>query len=358
MSESDTREVADSVGDKHAVDGRRVADVRRRLLALTLVCGGILVGLAAVTLMTGEPRLGVSGAWRALLGDGDATASFVVREVRSPRIVVGLLAGAVLGLAGVLLQDSLRNPLADPSLLGVAQGASFAMALVTFYPELAPPVPRALLSLIAGSLTGILVLSIAGRIRDSIRVILVGAVMSGFIAAATSILILLAPPERSSSIATYQRYVIGSLSTSTWETMRELLPWFVVGVPVALLAARVLDLLQLGDDAAASAGLNPAKARLGVMAVAMVLVAPTFAFVGPIGFVALLAPHVARGALRATSARAVMFGSALVGAIQLQAADVIGRLLFFPTELPAGLWSVMIAGIPAVVFVGRLRSVR
>ena len=330
----------------------------RRLALVLAVAAAASLGLAVLQLTRGEPVLGVGDAIDVLRRDDSSTAAFLVRELRLPRVLAALLAGALLGASGVLLQDSLRNPLADPSLLGVGQGASFAMALFTFYPEIAPPLPRTAVSLVAGAATGVVVLLIAGRIRDSIRVILVGAVMTGFLGSITSLMILLVPPDRVDSFASYQRFVIGSVSPATWSAVAPLAIWFAVGLPFAIVAGRVLDLLKLGDDAAASAGLEPARARIALMALAMVLVAPAYALVGPIGFVALLAPHMARGALRTTGARPVIGAAAVLGAVQVLGADVLGRLLLFPRELPAGLWTVLIAGPFAVVFVGRLRAAR
>ncbi|MEM9467935.1 MAG: iron ABC transporter permease [Actinomycetota bacterium] len=322
---------------------------------LLLACVVIVGGCALLQLTRGEPSLSIAAMFDALGGDQSDTASFVVQELRAPRLVAGIVIGAALGAAGVLMQDSLRNPLADPSLLGVAQGASFAIAIVTFYPEIAPPLPGPILALISGTTTGLLVVVIAGKLRDPIRLLLAGAVASAFFGTLTSLVILFAPEDRLGNVAGYQRFVIGSLSTMQWETVWRIVPWSLPAIPLVFIAGRVLNVLKLGDDVATTMGLDPGRARILLMLMAMALVAPGYAFAGPIAFIALLAPHIARGALRSSDARPVLVGAAAVGATQLIAADALGRLLLFPTEIPAGIWTIGIAALPAMYFVGRIR---
>ncbi|MEM1332267.1 MAG: iron ABC transporter permease [Actinomycetota bacterium] len=343
----------DDVTDR--LDDEQPARRRVGLGALTLGCSVVVAVCALFQLTRGEPSLSIGEMIDAARRDGVDTASFVVRELRAPRIVAGLLVGAGLGAAGVLLQDSLRNPLADPSLLGVAQGASFAIALVTFYPELAPPLPPPIMALISGTATGLLVILVAGRIRDPIRLLLAGAVASTFFGTLTAVMILVAPEERQANIARYQRFVIGSLSTMEWETVWRIAPWSLPVIPIVYVSGRVLNVLKLGDDVAVTMGLEPGRARIALMLMAMMLVAPGYAYAGPVAFVALLAPHIARGALRSSDARPVLIAAACIGATQLVAADALGRLLLFPTEIPAGIWTIGIAALPAMWFVGRIR---
>ncbi|MEM9131992.1 MAG: iron ABC transporter permease [Actinomycetota bacterium] len=328
-------------------------DRRPGLIGLLAGCAAIVGVCTALQLMIGEPTLS-PGELIAALG-GEREASFVVKELRSPRIVAALVVGATLGCAGVLMQDSLRNPLADPSLLGVAQGASLAVAITTFYPALAPPVPRPILALVCGTAAGLLVVLVTGRLRDAVRLLLAGAVASSFFGTLTALVIFFAPSDRAGSVAGYQRFAIGSLSTMEWETVWRLALWSLPAIPLAFAAARVLNVLKIGDDVAANVGLDPGRARIVLMAIAMALVAPGYAFAGPIAFVALLAPHITRGALGSSDARPVLVGAAAVGATQMVAADGLGRLLLFPSEIPAGVWTIGIAGLPALYYVGRVR---
>lgn len=330
---------------------------RERLWLAILITLAVILGLGLYNAVRGEPNVGPGAVWRAIVAPQPVEvnpAHFLIRELRIPRVLLGLLCGAALGLAGVLLQNSLRNPLADPGLLGIAQGASLAMALFAIYPETMPNLPRPLLCLIAGLLSGLAVVGFSGSIRDPVRVILAGAVLSGFFGVLTTAVLLLAPYERTGGIGSYYRFVIGSVSAAEWDYLRMVAPWLVIGVPAALLSGRALNLLQLGDELASGAGLNPFRTRIILIVIALVLVSPVFAAIGPISFIALFAPHIARGLLVTSDARQTLVIAALCGAALLLAADTVGRLLFFPAEIPAGIWTVAMVGPAAVAVVGRL----
>jgi iron complex transport system permease protein len=327
----------------------------RLAVAVTLCLTGI-VALAAFNLTRGAPNVTLAEAGRALLhpgAAGDANVHFLLWTLRLPRVILGLSCGLALGLAGVLLQDALRNPLADPGLLGIAPGASFAVVLLTIYPEFMPSLPRPLVCLVAGLLAGLVVLVAGGSIRNPVRTILAGTVLALFFSTLTTSVLLLAPYERSGGLLGYYRYVVGSLSTAEWAQVQMVWPWLLAGLPAALLCGRALNLLQLGDELATSAGLNPFQARLVLIVIALVLVAPVVAAIGPLAFVALFAPHIARGWLATSDARSVLVLAALCGAVLVMAADTVGRLLFFPAEIPAGIWMVLVVGPLAIAVVGR-----
>ncbi|MEM9654187.1 MAG: iron ABC transporter permease [Actinomycetota bacterium] len=329
-------------------------------LRVLAVVGGVValtVVLALYNLTQGEPDSPISAVieslFRTVPVEGDIQ-SLLIRDVRLPRVLMALMAGSALGLAGVLLQDSLRNPLADPTLLGVAQGAGFIVALSVLYPEVVPSMPLPVLTLIGGTLAGGIVLYISRNAKNPVRVVLAGAMLSVLFATLSTVVIQIAPRNRGIGIIAYFRFVIGNFTEVRWEDLRMVLPWFVIAVPVTLLTARVVNLLQLGDEAASGLGLDPGRARLGLMLLAMFLVTPYVAAIGPIGFVALFAPHVARSLLASTDARRVMVAAGLIGALVLLIADSAGRLLFFPTEMPAGVFTWIIVGPLALVLVGRL----
>lgn len=316
-----------------------------------------IAALALLNTVRGAPNVSPLEVWRTVVGPtSDVTnqAQFLIRELRIPRVLLGICCGAALGITGVLLQDTLRNPLADPGLLGIAEGASFTMALTVLFPGVLPPLPRPFICLIAGIIVGVAVVAFSGTIRNPVRMILAGSIFSAFFATLTTIVLLLAPYQRTGGISAYFRYVTGSVSAAEWSTLRMVLPWLAVGIPAAFLSSRMLNLLQLGDDLAAGAGLNPFRARLGLTVLAMVLVAPVIAAIGPVSFIALFAPHIARGLLKSSDAQRVLMVSGLCGAALLLAADTVGRLLFFPTEIPAGIWTVAMVGPAAIVSVGRI----
>ena len=331
--------------------------VRGRLVISLLIPLVVIIALGLLNFVRGEPNVDLSEVWRAIFDPQPVEANqahFLIRELRIPRVLLGVICGAALGLVGVLLQDSLRNPLADPGLLGIAQGSSLAMAILTIYPELMPALPRPLVCLVAGVIAGLAVLAFSGTIRDPIRVILSGAILSGFFGVITTAILLLAPYERTGGLSAYYRFVTGSVSAAEWQYLRMVAPWLLVGIPAALLSGRALNLLQLGDELATGAGLNPFRTRIILIFIALVLVSPTIAAIGPIAFVALFAPHIARGFLVSSVSRQTLIVSALCGAALLLAADTVGRLLFFPAEIPAGIWTVAMVGPAAVVVVGRM----
>jgi iron complex transport system permease protein len=327
-----------------------------RLIAALAVCLVLIATLGLLNFVRGAPNVALAEVWRAVAApaDGASQAHFLIRELRIPRVLLATVCGLALGLVGVLLQDSLRNPLADPGLLGIAQGAGFATALSAIYPEVVPDLPQPLLCLIAGLLVGAVVVAFSGTIHDPVRVILTGAICSGFFGVLTSAVLLLAPYDRSAGIGSYLRYVSGSVSAAEWSQLWMVAPWLALGIPAALLSGRALNLLQLGDELASGAGLNPFRARLLLIFIALLLMSPVIAAVGPVAFVALFAPHIARGLLVSSDARQVLLLSGLCGAALLLAADTAGRLLFFPIEIPAGIWTVAIIGPATVAVVGRM----
>jgi iron complex transport system permease protein len=266
-----------------------------------------------------------------------------------------VLAGGTLALAGVVMQDALRNPIADPGLLGVAQSASLVVAVTLFFPNFLPPVATPVLATIAGIATGIVLVALARSIRDPVRLVLIGAVLAALFTSLTTIVVLVVPfSDLSMGLPLLLRFTVGSVSGVTWDRVGALVPWVAVAVPLALLAGRTLNLLQLGDDVASGLGMRVTRARLAVLAIAVLLVAPIVAIAGPLAFVALLSPHVARMTLRTTNAYSVLIASALIGAMVVLLADAAGRLLFFPHEIPAGIWTILVVG-PVAVWLARAR---
>lgn len=323
-----------------------------RLLLVLAVSGVITLALATWNLTHGIPELSVPEMWRALTGDSADAASFVVRELRAPRIVAALLCGAALGMAGAILQDALRNPIADPSLLGISQSVALVDVLLVLFPGLLPPVAQPLLFLGAGLFTGAILVLTARSVRDPVRLILIGFMLALFYATLTDVITLLGPASVGDQLSAFFRFQIGSLSGATWAALGPVWPWLALALPLALLASRPLNLLQLGDDVASGLGMHVVRARLTLLFLAVLLVAPAVSISGPIEFVALIAPHVCRSLLGTTNAYVVLPASAAVGAVTVLAADTLGRLLFFPLEIPAGLWTVAVIGPIAVWLAG------
>jgi iron complex transport system permease protein len=310
-----------------------------------LIGGGlllVLVGLAFPALMLGTPVVGFDELRQILFeAGGGRVARLVVTELRVPRLLLGLLAGAALALSGVLLQDSLRNPLAGPELLGVSAGASAVVAAVVVFRL---PVALGLtpwLALAGGFAGGSVVLLAMQRVRSPARIILVGAAMTALLNAVVITIVSLGQPN---DVAVIYLFLLGSLAGRTWNYVQMVLPWLIVGVPLALLCGRALNLLQLGDEIAEGLGLKVLRTRFLIALLSAGLVAAVVAVCGPIGFIALLAPHLTRRLLGTTDARQVLPVAALLGAALLVTADLLARLALAPIEIPVGVWTTLIGG--------------
>lgn len=302
----------------------------------------LLIGLAGMALCLGEPRLTPGDVHDLLWRDGgDRIARLVLWELRLPRLCLGIMSGAMLGLTGVLLQDSFRNVLAGPELLGVAAGASLVVAVVIIFnlPIVAWWLPW--LALTGGLVGGGVVLGAARQVHDPLRLILIGAALTALL---NALLIALISLGTQNEITLLFLFLLGSLANRTWTHVQMIWPWAAAGIPLALLCARPLNLLQLGDEMATGLGLPVQVVRPLLLLVGVALVAAVVAVCGPISWVALLAPHLARRLLGTPDARRVLPLAALLGATLLVAADQLARLLFAPTELPVGLWTTLIGG--------------
>jgi iron complex transport system permease protein len=323
-----------------------------RLVLLLVFCIIASAVLAGLFLSRGEPSVSLGYAIQAALGqlEDGRPAAFVIFELRGPRVILALVAGAAMALAGAIMQDALRNPIADPGLLGISGAAAFVVATAVAFPALLPSSSTPFLALLAGLATGALLVLLAGSVRDPVKLILIGVVLTGLYTTLTAVVMLLAP--RGTNLAAFFTYTVGSLASATWDRLWMVLPWVAVAIPVALVSGRTLNLLQLGDDMATGLGMNVARARFLLLGVAVFLVAPVVSVVGPIAFVAFLSPHITRRVIASHNAWLVLPGSAAVGAVVVLAADTVGRLAFFPLEIPAGIWTILIAGPIAIWLAG------
>ena len=324
----------------------RPVSTRRDTVKLLLIATGLLLCIvvaASLSLANGIPKLSMAEAWCILWGeDAERLARLSVRELRAPRVVLAILSGAALSLAGAMMQDGLRNPLAGPELLGVASGASFAVAVLTLF-----QVPLLLLfhpwvALSGGLLAGAVVIIAAKGARIPLQVVLVGVAVTAFINACIIALISLA--GTSGSVLVLFFFLLGSLANRTWEHVWIVAPWVAVCLPLGLLLARPLNTLRLGDHAAQSLGMSVGRVRTLILLLGAGLVAAVVAVSGPIGWIGLLAPHLTRRALSSEDPRKVLPFSALMGAALLTMADVGAKLAIAPAETPVGLWTAVLGG--------------
>ena len=323
---------------------------------LALLLAGLvlaLAGMGLVALFFGTPRLNAPAELWAVLfeGGGRRIAQLVVWELRLPRLLLAALAGAALGTAGVLLQDALKNPLAGPELLGVASGAALVVAIVMVFRAPLPFVLLPPIALVGGLGAGLVVLAAARHSRNPVRLILIGAALTALLNALLVCVISLGEQQ---DVAALYQYLLGSLAGRDWRHLSLAAPWLLIGLPLVALCARPLNLLQLGDEVAEGLGLRTVRTRVLILALAATLTAAVVAVCGPVGFVALLAPHLARRLLGSGDARMVLPAAALLGATLLVGADLLARLAFAPIELPVGIWTIALGG-PALLILLRRR---
>ena len=312
----------------------------------------VLVAIAA-GLVIGAVPLPIGDVWRALGGAGDPNVVAIVQSLRLPRVALGLAVGAGLGMSGAAMQATLRNPLAEPYLLGVSGGAAVgavaAIALRIAAPALLPVAAFAGAALAVAIVLG--VARAAGAQNDPRVLVMAGVVVGAFANAAIMVVLANAPAE---DVRGALWWMMGSLNDASWNSVRWIALYVAIGGAALLAFGREIELLALGEDPAAALGVDVARATRRVYLLASLLAAVTVAGAGLIGFVGLVVPAIVRG-LGARSARTVIIGAALAGAALLVAADVVARTARAPAELPLGAVTALI-GVP--FFLMRLRRLR
>jgi iron complex transport system permease protein len=314
----------------------------RRRLALAML---VLIAVAAVAgLMTGTRGFSPSAFWADLMGD---QAALIVGQIRAPRTLGAALVGALLGLGGALAQGLFRNPLADPYLLGSAAGAGLAVVLVFAGVSIA----GASISLAAffGALAGVaLTLLLAQGAVQTMRLLLSGVVVAVLLGAVSD-LVTVASPD---ALRGKQAFMLGSTSFLGWDAIGLLALGLGLLLPLVLLRARALDALTLGEDSAASLGLDLPRVRLVLVALLSATTALAVAHVGLVAFVGLVAPHLVRR--HAPGAHGwLLAASAGMGAALLLGADVISRAVIAPQELPVGVVTAVVGGVYLFVLLRR-----
>ncbi|MEU6881444.1 iron ABC transporter permease [Streptomyces sp. NPDC046712] len=310
--------------------GGVLAPLALTLLLALAVCASLAIGTKSVPL--GDVLAALGGST-----DGDAV---VVRELRMPRTLLGLLAGLALGAAGAVAQDITRNPLGDPGLIGVSAGAAFAVAAGIGMFGLTSSYQYVWFAFVGGALAGLLAYAVGGTGHGGAtpaKLALAGAAVTVLLEAFTNALVLLDVR----TLDQYRSWAVGSLAGRDAGLGVQILPFVAAGLLLALALGGRLNALALGDDLAATLGTKVVVTRaLGAVAV-IVLTGAAVAACGPVTFVGLVVPHVVR-AFTGPDARRLVPCSALGGAILLLGADVVGRIVARPGELQAGVVTALI----------------
>jgi iron complex transport system permease protein len=292
----------------------------------------------------GPTAIPLHNLWLALAGQGDPALIAIVREVRLPRVALAIGIGAGLGMSGAAMQGTLRNGLAEPYLLGVSGGAAVGAVLaISAHGSAGITVPVG--AFLGAGVAAVLVLVVAragGGGRADVRLLLMaGVVVGAFANAAIMVAYAVAPPE---AVRGALWWMMGSLSAATWDRVGWLSIYVAIGGLALLAAARQIDVLALGEEAAAALGVRAEGAGRWVYLVAAFVAAATVAAAGLIGFVGLVVPHIVRAG-GARFHRKIIGGSALVGAALVVAADVVARTVHPPAELPLGAVTALV-GVP------------
>ncbi|KQY55993.1 iron ABC transporter permease [Aeromicrobium sp. Root495] len=329
-----------------------VADVAR--ITGLVVLTGVLVVVAFASITLGTRGVGVSTIIRSFTDyDPDSTAQTVIRELRVPRTIIGILAGMALGLGGALLQGVTRNPLADPSIMGTTNGASAAIVVTIMVFGAQSLHTYVWFGFLGAAAATFLVYAVASFGREGatpVKLALAGAAVSaGLYSLITGIVM-----TNLDALNEMRVWQVGSLASRGWPILHQVWPFFVVGILAALVTARWLNGLALGDDIATALGQRVARTRGLVFVIVTVLAGSAVAACGPIVFVGLVVPHLAR-AICGPDYRWTLPYTLLLSPILLLAADIVGRLVMRPGELQVGV-VLGVIGAPAFILLVRRRN--
>ncbi|CNK87189.1 iron-enterobactin transporter permease [Yersinia aldovae] len=324
--------------------GRSNGAINLRIQPRSLIVSGLLLlaclSGALLALMIGTLTLSPQQVLAALFGQVNGAANIIVNQWRLPRAVIALLFGAALGVSGAIFQSLVRNPLGSPDIIGFNTGAytGALVAIILFngsYFEIASS------ALGGGLLAAIAVYLLAYRQGiQGFRLIIVGIAIGAMLTAFNTWLTITASLEAAMTAAAWGA---GSLNGMTWAKAIPSLIFIMIATLVALLLSRRMPLLEMGDDAAGALGVPVEKTRLSLMAVGVILIAAVTAAAGPISFIALAVPQIAR---RLTGTSSVtLTASALMGALLLTVADLGAQHLFSPNQLPVGVVTISIGGL-------------
>lgn len=326
--------------------------LRTLLVCLLLVAAALF--LAVLLLGTGTLHFSPAQVLTSLMGGGDnAVADRVIQRIRLPRLLTALCVGASLGMAGSIFQSISRNALGSPDVIGFTSGAATG-AIVQIILFNAGPLETALAAVISGLLTAIVVfaLSLRGRGTGGYRLVLVGIGVGAILSGINTVLLVMGDLDQAMSA---QIWLAGSLNTRTWSHVIPAALGLILIVPVAIYHARHINLLEMGDDAASQLGVHVERTRLVLVIAAVGLTAIATAAAGPVAFIALAGPQLAR---RLTHASGVpLVSGALLGAVLLLAADVLSQRFPLHIQMPIGLTTGLLGGFYLLWLLTRSRKV-
>lgn len=346
--------------DSHStVTGMPQLKIGIRWFPIMLMAVG-LIALFLLVLMIGSVKIPMSEIITVLVGGEASKSSWetIILQVRLPKAITAILAGAALGISGLMMQTFFRNPLAGPFILGISSGASLGVALVVLTAGtvggvviagfgLMGDLALALSAGIGAGLTMLIVLLIAHQVRNSMTLLILGLMFGYFTSAIVSILLYFAVPEQ---IQSYLRWTFGTFGGTTWSQIQIFAPLVLIGLIGAFALSKTLNALLLGETYARSMGLNVNRARISIIALTAILAGAVTAFCGPIGFIGIAVPHLCRTILGTSEHRSLVPATVLMGAIVALIAAIIAEMPGSQITLPLNAVTSLI-GAPIVIWV-------
>ncbi|MBS0847638.1 iron-enterobactin ABC transporter permease [Citrobacter sp. JGM124] len=319
-----------------------------RLLLKSLSLGMMGLLLALWSLRSGTVTLSFEQVFQALEGEGSRNITMLVTQWRLPRVTMAIVIGAALGISGAIFQSLMRNPLGSPDVMGFNTAAwSGVLVAMVFFNQQVTAVSLAAMA--GGIISALLVWMLAWRNGiDTFRLIIIGIGIRAMLVSFNTWLLLYASLETALSAGLWNA---GSLNGITWGKTLPAVPVILVAMIAGALMVRRMRLLEMGDDSATALGVGVERSRMVLMLIGVVLTAAATAIAGPISFIALVAPHIARRV--SGTGRFGLTHSALWGALLLLAADLCGQRLFMPYQLPVGVITVSLGGIYLIVLLIR-----
>ncbi|WP_406453198.1 iron ABC transporter permease [Streptomyces sp. NBC_00876] len=327
---------------------------RSRRALMTAAAVVALLFAVLLSLAVGARSIAPSAVLDALLHGGHSDAAEVVRNMRVPRTLIGLMVGASLALAGTVLQGITRNPIADPGILGISQGASVGVVLAIAYAGVHTLTGYVWFAFAGAAIASVAVYAVASSGRGGatpVKLALGGAAINALLVSVTMAVLT----TKASALDEFRFWQVGSIAGREAQVAQQIWPFLLVGTLLVLSVARGLDALALGEDMAKGLGQSIATVRIVGGIGATVLTGAGVAAAGPIAFIGLAVPHIAR-AIVGNDHRWVLPMAALIGPVMLLVSDVIGRILFPPSEVPAGVMTALI-GVPFLVTLVRRKAV-
>ncbi|MGX0956458.1 FecCD family ABC transporter permease [Pseudomonas viridiflava] len=335
--------------DKHLTLRYRGFSRRFSLAGLTRLLAALAFTLLVMlgSLALGKVNLSPATLFDVLFGQADQRLVFIVEQLRMPRLALAALVGAALAVSGLILQSIIRNPLASPDLLGITSGASAAAVIYLSFFSAAMGAQFLPLAAISGAgLAALAIYLLAWNQGASpLRLVLIGVGVSALLAAVTTFILVFSP--LTTTLSAYV-WLTGSVYGASWPEPRALASWLVVVLPLLVLLARQVRVQQLDDDLAQGIGVRVQWLRAGLLLVSVALAGLAVAWGGAIAFVGLIAPHIAKRLVPPGFAGQALM-SALMGANLVMLADLAGRTLFLPLDLPAGIF-VAVLGTPFFLY--------